>query len=216
MFKNLLVPFVFGLAVAHTARADAGDTCSTHTDCVVSSGYASANPWASSEEFCYNTTTYNGVTVGVCSDCFGCSAGPPPYGNSIDESCPSKCTDTISSYTSCGTEIATEVANGAKCWDGAHRCPPLHKKGGKWCSMYTGGQNICCGDDCCKPDGGAIAGIIIGTVVGLTLLIVSCCYCGRCGCFAYRRDQLIATAVATRPQQPQVIYVQQAPAKVDV
>merc|ERR1712216_260706 len=63
MFKNLLVPFVFGLAVAHTARADAGDTCSTHTDCVVSSGYASANPWASSEEFCYNTGTYNGVTV---------------------------------------------------------------------------------------------------------------------------------------------------------
>ena len=86
MFKNLLVPFVFGLAVAHTARADAGDTCSTHTDCVVSSGYASANPWASSEEFCYNTGTYNGVTVSVCSDCFGCSAGPPPYGNSIDQS----------------------------------------------------------------------------------------------------------------------------------
>ena len=72
MFKNLLVPFVFGLAVAHTARADAGDTCSTHTDCVVSSGYASANPWASSEEFCYNTGTYNGVTVGACSDCFWC------------------------------------------------------------------------------------------------------------------------------------------------
>merc|ERR1712216_471829 len=115
MFKNLLVPFVFGLAVAHTARADAGDTCSTHTDCVVSSGYASATPWASSEEFCYNTGTYNGVTVSVCSDCFGCSAGPPPYGNSIDQSRPSKCTDTISSYTSCGTEIATEVANGAKC-----------------------------------------------------------------------------------------------------
>ena len=84
MFKNLLVPFVFTLTVTHTARADPGDTCSTHTDCVISSEYASTNPYASSEEYCYDTTvTYGGVTLGACSDCTTCST----YNIAIDGSC---------------------------------------------------------------------------------------------------------------------------------
>jgi hypothetical protein len=80
--------------------------------------------------------------------------------------------------------------------------------------MYPGAQAVCCGDECCKPNGGAIAGVVIGVVIGVTLLIVLSCYCGRCGCFRYRRDQLIiAAAAAARPQQPQVVYVQPVPAK---
>ena len=75
-------------------------------------------------------------------------------------------------------------------------------------------EKVCCGDDCCEPNAGAIAGAVIGAVIGVTLLIVSSCYYGRCGCFRYRRDQLIiAAAAAARPQQPQVVYVQPAPAK---
>ena len=209
MFKNLLVPFVFTLTVTHTARADPGDTCSTHTDCVISSEYASTNPYASSEEYCYDTTvTYGGVTLGACSDCTTCST----YNNAIDGSCPSKCESaTVSSSTECLFETGMESYMGRKCWD---RCPPLHNKGDNWCSMYPGAQAVCCGDECCKPNGGAIAGVVIGVVIGVTLLIVSSCYCGRCGCFRYRRDQLIiAAAAAARPQQPQVVYVQPAPAK---
>ena len=72
MFQNLLVPFVFALAVAHTARADPGYVCFSHADCTVSIAYASTNALASSEEFCYHAGTYNGVTVGACSDCFWC------------------------------------------------------------------------------------------------------------------------------------------------
>jgi hypothetical protein len=213
MFKNLLVPFVFGLAVAHTVRADPGDTCSSHADCAVSSAYASTNPFASSEEFCYHAGTYNGVTYGTCSDCITCSAGASPYGNSIDGSCPSKCADATSCLgISVDSSSGSVTMSGKKCWDS---CPPLHTTGGEWCKLTTG-QNVCCGDDCCEPNAGAIAGVAIGAVVGLTLLIVASCYCGRCGCFGYRRNQLIAAAVATRPQPPQVVYVQQAPAKVSV
>ncbi len=213
MFKNLLVPFVFGLAVAHTVRADPGDTWSSHADCTVSSAYASTNPFASSEEFCYHAGTYNGVTYGTCSDCITCSAGASPYGNSIDGSCPSKCADATSCLgISVDSSSGSVTMSGKKCWDS---CPPLHTTGGEWCKLTTG-QNVCCGDDCCEPNAGAIAGVAIGAVVGLTLLIVASCYCGRCGCFGYRRNQLIAAAVATRPQPPQVVYVQQAPAKVSV
>ena len=207
MFKNLLVPFVCALAVVHTARADPGDTCSTHADCVVSSAYASTNPFESSEEYCYHAGTYNGVTLGACSDCTTCSI----YNNAIDGSCPSKCADATSCMGISVDSSGSITMSGKKCWDG---CPPLHKKGGSWCKLNTAAQNVCCGDDCCEPNAGAIAGVAIGAVVGLTFAIVASCYCGRCGCFAYRRNQLIAAAVATRPQPPQVVYVQQAPAKV--
>jgi len=208
MARTLAAVVVLVLALASGAHADPGDTCSTHTDCVVSSEYASTNPYASSEEYCYDAGTHGGVTYGACSDCTTCST----YNNAIDGSCPSKCENaSVSSSTECLFEIGMESFMGRKCWD---RCPPLHNKGDNWCSMYPGAQAVCCGDDCCKPNGGAIAGVVIGAVIGVTLLIVSCCYCGQCGCFRYRRDQLIAAAAATRPQQPQVVYVQQAPAKV--
>ncbi len=117
--------------------------------------------------------------------------------------------DTSSSYVTCWIDILTASNNGEKCWEKS--CPPLHTKGKEgWCKMHPEAENVCCGDHCCKPNSGAIAGTVIGVVGGLTLLIVSSCYYGRCGCFRYRRDQLIAASVAARPQQPQVVYVQQA------
>ena len=322
MVRAIATAVVLVLALAPGAHADPGDACSSHADCVVSRGYSSSTPFASSEEFCYKTgTTYYGpgcssspgpielssscseyncfdgahingydiscdtgvseadcaekccsqtnctgfdyseidhgmgagrcctgyvsrveggfqhnggtyrsceknsvtnrtscppapheASAGTCSDCLLCSAGPSPYGNSIDESCPSKCT--TDPTTGCWIDVITESHYGKKCWEKG--CPPLHTKGGNWCKLHEmAAEKVCCGDDCCEPNGGAIAGVVIGVVIGLTLLIVSSCYCGRCGCFRYRRDQLIiAAAAASRPQQPQVVYVQQAPAKV--
>ena len=123
-------------------------------------------------------------------------------------------THPTNSATECWIDVITESHNGKDCYE--KTCPPLHTKGGNWCKLHDmQSEKVCCGDDCCEPNGGAIAGVVIGVVIGVTLLIVSSCYYGRCGCFRYRRDQLIiAAAAASQPQQPQVVYVQQAPAKV--
>ena len=124
------------------------------------------------------------------------------------------------SATECLIDVITESQKGNDCFE--EKCPPLHTKGGNWCKVHSlQTKKVCCGADCCEPNAGAIAGAVIGAVIGVTLLIVSSCYCGRCGCFRYRRDQLIAAsrlahrAAAQQPQQPQVVYVQQAtPANV--
>ena len=110
------------------------------------------------------------------------------------------------------TECWIDVLTGNECFE--EKCPPLHDKGGNWCKLHgMADKKVCCGDDCCEPNVGAIVGVAIAIVVGVTLLIVSSCYYGRCGCFRYRRDQLMAAAAATRqPQQPQVVYVQAPPA----
>lgn len=110
------------------------------------------------------------------------------------------------------TECWIDVLTGNECFE--EKCPPLHDKGGNWCKLHgMADKKVCCGDDCCEPNVGAIVGVAIAIVVGVTLLIVSSCYYGRCGCFRYRRDQLMAAAAATQqPQQPQVVYVQAPPA----
>ena len=112
------------------------------------------------------------------------------------------------SVTECWIDVLTESHNGNECFE--EKCPPLHNKGGKWCKLHDmANKKVCCGDDCCEPNVGAIVGVAIAIVVGVTLLITLSCYSGRCGCFRYRRNQLIATAHAMqRPQQPQVVYVQ--------
>ena len=114
--------------------------------------------------------------------------------------------------TECWIDVLTESHNGNECFE--EKCPPLHDKGGNWCKLHDmADKKVCCGDDCCEPNVGAIVGVAIAIVVGVTLLIVSSCYYGRCGCFRYRRDQLMAAAAATQqPQQPQVVYVQAPPA----
>ena len=116
------------------------------------------------------------------------------------------------SITECWIDVLTESHNGNECFE--EKCPPLHDKGGNWCKLHDmADKKVCCGDDCCEPNVGAIVGVAIAIVVGVTLLIVSSCYYGRCGCFRYRRDQLMAAAAATQqPQQPQVVYVQAPPA----
>ena len=116
--------------------------------------------------------------------------------------------------TECWIDVLTESHNGNECFE--EKCPPLHNKGGNWCKLHgMADKKVCCGDDCCEPNAGAIAGAVIGAVIGVTLIIVSSCYCGRCGCFRYRHNQLITAAAAQQPQQPQVVYVQQAmPAQV--
>ena len=120
------------------------------------------------------------------------------------------------SVTECWIDVLTESHNGNECFE--KTCPPLHTKGGNWCKLQDSlqAEKVCCGDDCCEPNVGAIVGVAIGVVIGVTLLIVLSCYYGRCGCFRYRQDQLIARATATQqPQQPQVVYVQPAaPAQV--
>ena len=116
--------------------------------------------------------------------------------------------------TECWIDVLTESHNGNECFE--EKCPPLHNKGGNWCKLHgMADKKVCCGDDCCEPNVGAIVGVAIAIVVGVTLLITLSCYSGRCGCFRYRRNQLIATAHAMqRPQQPQVVYVQAPPANV--
>jgi len=110
--------------------------------------------------------------------------------------------------TECWIDVLTESHNGNECFEG--KCPPLHNKGGNWCKLHgMADKKVCCGDDCCEPNVGAIVGVAIAIVTGVTLLITLSCYSGRCGCFRYRRNQLIATAHAMQQsQQPQVVYVQ--------
>ena len=86
-------------------------------------------------------------------------------------------------------------------------CGALELKKGDWCepnpTPYT--YPVCCGHsdgDCCRPNAGAISGVVVGAIVFITTLVVGICYCSRCGCFLYRQ----------RPVLPQVVYVQQAPA----
>ena len=194
MFKNLLVPFVFGAAAHTTARGRGRHVFNPHRlRCF--ERLREREPWASSEEFCYNTGTYNGVTVGVCSDCFGCARDRHRMATRSTNRARQVYGHNFQLHL-----VWNRNRHGSCQWSQMlgrrPRVPTTPQKGGKWCSMYTGGKTHMLR---CKPDGGCAisVGIIIGTVVGLTLLIVSCCYCGRCGCFAYRRDQLIATAVAT-------------------
>ena len=109
------------------------------------------------------------------------------------------------------TECWIDVLTGNECFE--EKCPPLHDKGGNWCKLHgMADKKVCCGDDCCEPNVGAIVGVAIAIVTGVTLLITFSCYHGRCGCFRYRRKQLVAPIVAT--QQPQIVYVQAPPANV--
>lgn len=60
---------------------------------------------------------------------------------------------------------------------GGH-CGALSIKTDKWCEM--GGTDVCCAqnsDECCDPNGGAIAGIIIGIVAFISVCCYYCCNC---------------------------------------
>ena len=85
---------------------------------------------------------------------------------------------------------------------------PLSERSGLSEAGYYKTGQTCTAEDCCGPNVGAIAGIVIGSIIGLTMLIVGICYCARCGCFAHQRGPLIVPVAIS--EQPQVIYVQQA------
>ena len=147
---------------------------------------------------------HNGGTYLSCEkNNVTCSSPPLP---------PSAYTPTPSDpITECWIDVLTESHNGNECFE--EKCPPLHNKGGNWCKLHgMADKKVCCGDDCCEPNVGAIVGVAIAIVTGVTLLITLSCYSGRCGCFRYRRKQLVAPIVAT--QQPQIVYVQAPPANV--
>lgn len=59
-------------------------------------------------------------------------------------------------------------------------CPIFQMKGANsdWCTWDQ--YEYCCGDDCCVSDGGAITGLVIGSVVGIILISILCCLCSSC------------------------------------
>ncbi len=255
MFKNILVPFVFALTVAHTACAD---TCSgswspgpneISSSCSVYNCFDGANIFgadiscdtgfseAQCAEKCCSQSNCKGFDYSASDHGMGAGRCCTSYvsrvegGLTVDHGTYRNCeknritcssatpvsTHPTDSATECWIDVITESQKGKDCFE--KTCPPLHTKGGKWCKLHSlQTEKVCCGADCCEPNVGAIVGVVIGVVIGVTLLIVSSCYYGRCGCFRYRRDQLLIAAAAAQPPQqpPQVVYVQQAtpPAKV--
>ena len=68
MFKNLLVPFVFALAVAHTACADPGDTCSGSGPIEISSSCSKYNCFDGAHINGYDITCVVGVSEAECAE----------------------------------------------------------------------------------------------------------------------------------------------------
>ena len=92
--------------------------------------------------------------------------------------------------------IMGSMFSNVECYDG---CPPLSLKDESlWCDITD--YSFCCGEleDCCPPDEGAIAGLVIGIVVFMVASITLCAYCCKCCCFR----------PAAQAQAPAVVYVQ--------
>ena len=177
------------------SEADCAELCCSQTNCMGFDYSASDHGWPVTDmrgQCCTSSVsrneggfTYDGSTYRNCEkNNVTCPVTTP--------SVPPPVPHTAESVVECWIDILTESNTGKKCWES---CPPLHTKGGSWCKVYEMAEKVCCGDDCCEPNVGAIVGVAISIVVGLTLLIVFSCYQGRCGCFGYRRDQLIAAAI---------------------
>lgn len=82
---------------------------------------------------------------------------------------------------------------------------------GKWCPAQRGlGAPICCaanGGECCELDVAILSGIIIGAIVGVAFVVLACCWCGKCCCFSYRKQQGVPVTAILMPAQ----QVQMAP-----
>ena len=68
MFKNILVPFVFALAVAHTACADPGDTCSGSGPIEISSSCSKYNCFDGAHINGYDISCVVGVSEAECAE----------------------------------------------------------------------------------------------------------------------------------------------------
>lgn len=64
------------------------------------------------------------------------------------------------------------------------KCPAFTKKSYRWCDVC--GTPTCCApneDECCDIDDGAVAGLIIGSILFFVVSITGCAYCCKCCCF---------------------------------
>ena len=86
-----------------------------------------------------------------------------------------------------------------------------------WCSssvsvpgvVAPSNVEICLGqseDDCCVPNGGAIAGLVIGLIVGIVGIVTLCAWCCKCCCF--RPKQMVV--VQGGQPAPQIVVVPSA------
>ena len=91
-------------------------------------------------------------------------------------------------------------------------CPALHDKSDQWCDSL----NTCCAssaEDCCIPNDGAIAGVVIACIVAVVGSITACAWCCKCCCFT-PKPQVTVTAMQlpTFVQQPVAAGVPVQPA----
>ena len=74
---------------------------------------------------------------------------------------------------------------------------------------YSYSADICMAnskDDCCVPNGGAIAGLVIGLIVGIVGIVTLCAWCCKCCCF--RPKQMVV--VQGGQPAPQIVVVPSA------
>ena len=55
-------------------------------------------------------------------------------------------------------------------------------------------------DDCCTPNGGAVAGVVIGCVAGLAAIITLFAFCCKCCCFRPKQVVVMQQQPAAAPQ----------------
>ena len=159
--------------------------CNGHSDCGV-------------REYCYE----DGSTD-RCWDCLACYIDA----DSVTGVCPSKC-----SHASC-------LAHVSKKWYYGSCGAFANKDESHWCEgsgafeysglSYSYSADICMAnseDDCCVPNGGAIAGLVIGLVVGIVGIVTLCAWCCKCCCF--RPKQMVV--VQGGQPAPQIVVVPSA------
>ena len=88
-------------------------------------------------------------------------------------------------------------------------CGGLTKKSDEWCEgvCYAWSESLCC-----DIDGGKLAGVIIGCIIALVLLIMLCCKACKCCCFKPKVEvQAVAIMAMPASVQVQPAYAQQSP-----
>eukprot|EP00740_Mantoniella_antarctica_P022085 CAMPEP_0198703706 /NCGR_PEP_ID=MMETSP1468-20131203/389498_1 /TAXON_ID=1461545 /ORGANISM="Mantoniella sp, Strain CCMP1436" /LENGTH=328 /DNA_ID=CAMNT_0044462441 /DNA_START=279 /DNA_END=1266 /DNA_ORIENTATION=- len=102
--------------------------------------------------------------------------------------------------------FGSSTGGGSTCagnqWQGT--CGALSKKTDKWSSSY-GGEEWCCSptfDGCCEVNGGAVAGLVIGVVVFIAIVVsLSVWACKRNACCCYNKP-VPPVVVAAVPMAP--------------
>ena len=92
-------------------------------------------------------------------------------------------------------------------------CPALNDKSDQWCDL----TETCCAsseEDCCVPNSGAVAGVVIACILTVVGSITACAYCCKCCCFK-PKPQVVTIAAMQLPtfvQQPVAAGVPVQPA----